>query len=1236
MACDLHSRSKSDAFAFRPPSPLRENASSPCEALESALRSWLSSTPSNEPSDTSSIASGAVNVPSSGEPEQVSIRHGFAALDDAAITIDPRVLVVVARNEAHGPLLAHVARRLSAAGCRAIEAAARAPTSLFREVATQLGLGPLPCNVTDYATALATASRPRLAVVSSLPREGSFDEAVARKLAERRAAVMVFVSASTPPDWATEVFEVGPELAPSDKLRWLMAIAQESESLLRGHDLRALHGRWRGARRRLRDARLGGESGAPDGTSGLSAAALEVVTCVALARRSLPHTAGGVAPLAGVLDELVRANVIIPSPHAIVLDPSVDSAHLEAAASPEARASTIRMLLGETGAFELDPWALARAAELLLPTCPEDADDALDRAGRLARDSRIVADITDSWFAAVEATEDPLRLSLRLRAAERALEAGKPRDALRWCESIGDVESPRARFLMARTLAKLGDLVGARLLLDRIPMADVDDELGAAITIERGELSYLSGDFAAALAEVESALERATSPRTRFAARGVQGKVLLARGDWAAADAHFAAETLDAQSAGETTAELRARLNRGIVQCGMGLLDEARHTFLDVLEDAERFGELRATAFALSNLGVVAYRKRDYVGALRYWEETIRQWDALGARIEGVHPLTNLAELRLRLGLVDNAEHAVLFAQKILSGDRGPAPAAQLRLVAAQVALARGSTELARDELECAMVHARATGNVEYIGAAGLVGARIALADGDVRQAEAFITIATENAKSARAVAELAILRVAHSRALGRPALSIARQALALARAAAEDDLLIDVHALVAACSRDEGDLEAARSHCARAVSIRDRIAGALPADVRDAFHSKPESRELTLLQQSLAETNAVPSAGREPESSSSAPPSAPPSGSTRSPTDELVGADERMRNLAVAIRKAAASDTTVLILGESGTGKELVARALHAASQRASRRLVVVNCAALLDTLLLSELFGHEKGAFTGATARRRGRFELAQGGTLFLDEIGDISPKAQVALLRVLQEGTFERIGGTTTLRTDTRVICATHRDLRTLVKRGAFREDLYYRIRKLTLEVPPLRARVSDIPLLARHLLARVASEQGQKPKLLSRDALEILQRHTWPGNVRELENVLRAAAVFAEGDMITCSDLDAASGDLRVAPAPPSGATIAGAPTANAPARPASEVSLTAVAYAHVRERGVSLHDMKRELERECVTRALEESGGNITRAAGLLGMKRPRVSQLAKQYRLTASVSEEDE
>ena len=221
-------------------------------------------------------------------------------------------------------------------------------------------------------------------------------------------------------------------------------------------------------------------------------------------------------------------------------------------------------------------------------------------------------------------------------------------------------------------------------------------------------------------------------------------------------------------------------------------------------------------------------------------------------------------------------------------------------------------------------------------------------------------------------------------------------------------------------------------------------------------------------------------------------------------------------------------SSSTVLIRGESGTGKELVAEALHRASDRAAGPLVTVNCAALVETLLLSELFGHEKGSFTGAFARRRGRFELAEGGTLFLDEIGDISPRTQVALLRVLQERTFERVGGTTAIRANVRIVCATHRDLRAMVERGEFREDLYYRLRGITLEVPALRARIGDLPRISDHLLARIAAERAEPAKTLAPDALELLARHRWPGNVRELENALRVASLFAESAAITASD------------------------------------------------------------------------------------------------------------
>src|SRR5262249_22465545 len=243
----------------------------------------------------------------------------------------------------------------------------------------------------------------------------------------------------------------------------------------------------------------------------------------------------------------------------------------------------------------------------------------------------------------------------------------------------------------------------------------------------------------------------------------------------------------------------------------------------------------------------------------------------------------------------------------------------------------------------------------------------------------------------------------------------------------------------------------------------------------------------------------------------------------------ELVGDDPAIRGLLAAIKKVARSSSTVLVRGESGTGKELVAEAVHRASDRVNGPLITVNCAALVETLLLSELFGHEKGAFTGAFARRRGRFELAEGGTLFLDEIGDISPRTQVALLRVLQDRTFERVGGVTPLRANVRIVCATHRDLAAMVARGEFREDLYYRLRGVVLEVPALRYRLADLPHLAEAILEVVASERSTKVKRLSPSALDGLCRHPWPGNVRELENALRAAALFAETDVIDLSDL-----------------------------------------------------------------------------------------------------------
>ncbi|MEZ4431532.1 MAG: sigma 54-interacting transcriptional regulator [bacterium] len=242
----------------------------------------------------------------------------------------------------------------------------------------------------------------------------------------------------------------------------------------------------------------------------------------------------------------------------------------------------------------------------------------------------------------------------------------------------------------------------------------------------------------------------------------------------------------------------------------------------------------------------------------------------------------------------------------------------------------------------------------------------------------------------------------------------------------------------------------------------------------------------------------------------------------------QIIGRAPTLYPVFNALDRVAGSDSMVLIRGESGTGKELVAAALHRHSPRADGPFVKVNCAAFVETLLLSELFGHEKGAFTGAISSKKGRFELADGGTLFLDEIGDISPNTQVALLRVLQEGTFERVGGAETLTVDVRVICATHRNLEQMVREGSFRADLYYRLRGIILEVPPLRERRPDIPLLVEHFLARRPGRKGRALRF-GREALASLIAHDWPGNVRELENVVRSVALFADGDVIGLSEL-----------------------------------------------------------------------------------------------------------
>jgi two-component system, NtrC family, response regulator len=305
------------------------------------------------------------------------------------------------------------------------------------------------------------------------------------------------------------------------------------------------------------------------------------------------------------------------------------------------------------------------------------------------------------------------------------------------------------------------------------------------------------------------------------------------------------------------------------------------------------------------------------------------------------------------------------------------------------------------------------------------------------------------------------------------------------------------------------------------------------------------------------------------------------------SPLEGVVASSKAMLEVCQTVEKVAPTNATVLLLGESGTGKELCARALHELSPRAKKRFVAINCAAIPHNLLESELFGYERGAFTGANKQTLGKIECADGGTLFLDEIGDLPLSLQAKLLRFLQERVIERIGGREEIPIDLRVVCATHQDLPAKIRSGEFREDLYYRMAEINVRIPPLRERESDTLLLARTILDQMNLEQGKSLKGFTDDALAALEAHSWPGNVRELKNRLKRAIIMTNGNRITPQDLELET------------------PQSDAPT--------------------FNLREIREQAERQTVLRALTHADGKITRAADLLGISRPTMYDLIHKF-----------
>jgi DNA-binding NtrC family response regulator/tetratricopeptide (TPR) repeat protein len=1158
-------------------------------------------------------------------------------------------------------LAAHVGRRARAAGRASLQIGENAASDPWHELAVRLGV---TTSADPTAVARALAERAASAVV--VVREDVptlWGRSVALDLAAQvdtlgAAGPLVLVLA---PRSASELPGVRhveleePSSRAALRLFWDALASEAGERMVPSlARVEALERWWAAARATPSDA----VAVAPS----LSPGASQLLRRLVLAERPWPaRDAGKLAPLAACA-ELDHAGLVEAGAAGAI----ACAAGARAAADEATRedAAAVADALEVVSPDDPDPWAFARASELHARAGRADrAEAAAVRSLLLAADSTARADFWARWRRTLRLLPPDGAAARLQRSAELGLRVGDVDRALDFArDAVAEAgESHDALLTLGRATAARGDLTTAAIALQKAMERSPGVPARARVAVEMAEVRYLAGDMAEARRHAEAGLAEAGDVATRLGARNVLGKLHLAASAWDEAERHFAADACDAACAGDVSCELRARVNRAIALLSSSRRDEARVMLTAVLEDGERQGELRAISFALANLAAIATLKHEYGEALRLSERSIEVRRRIGERLGLARVIVNLADLRLRVGLIDEAEQALGFG-RLACGPGMPATrAVHFALVAARVHLARGRTLEGSVEIGAAIAGAAHSTDGALRGECHRVAARIALEDGDLARASDAIEKARPETGAGRR-AELAVLSAALLRARGEAFDEAVREALALARETDDLEAGMEAHVLAHLAAAGAGDGRRAAAHLEAALAVRERLARSIPEALRGRFLARRDLAELARLEEAAAESNGgcdrcgdpacpgcapattrsvdadrafVRGASREPSSRASAPAPA---------LERMVGHHPAMLSLATAIRKVAQTDATVLVHGESGTGKELVAEALHELGPRRAGPLVKVNCAALVETLLLSELFGHEKGSFTGAAARRRGRFEMAEGGTLFLDEIGDISARTQVALLRVLQDRTFERVGGTTPIRANVRVVCATHRDLRAMVARGEFREDLYYRLRGVVLEVPALRQRIEDLPLVAAALLARIGAERGEPPKRLSQAAVEGLAAHAWPGNVRELDNALRAATVFAEGSTVELDDLAANVEGLRAlrpanAPAaqpfrpgtdpafatgvvPPSApAPSADAPLATAPGPQGSPVD---VAYTHIRA-GVSLGEMKRLIERDCIARALGESSGNITRAAALLGMKRPRLSQLVKQY-----------
>jgi DNA-binding NtrC family response regulator/tetratricopeptide (TPR) repeat protein len=874
-------------------------------------------------------------------------------------------------------------------------------------------------------------------------------------------------------------------------------------------------------------------------------------------------------------------------------------------------------LLSETGAAGLED-AVAVAEHLLRAQTGEDAVDAAVLAGERLEITFGYDRAIDLYRRAyLQTARDDVKALLEARLCELERLVGD------YGAALANAEKLRARKPDAESVRRVAQLHVLRDELDlalhaldsAFALAGDDRAEAARVRAARAEAHFQKGESARAKADCAEAMtlgEDDLDVQERLAVQNTLGKVLLAEGSYLAAADTFASNVREARNAGRAFEECRALYNLGICQLRLGNSGEAQLRYQAALKVAEAAGDHRNRAFCLQNLGVLAHWKNDYATALGYFHDAVSAFKKIGQRARLAWLALDLASVYLDLNAVDRAQAMLTLAEK-LALNEGSTPAA----VAIDREMLSGRILQHKSELDRAEGHfeearRRAAGAEEHereIEATLHLG-RIDLLRGQVAQAAARLGAVTTPASQGTRARMLLLqgeIEVARGEALS--ARRVLLEAAELFHRLGDLEGEWRAHLMLGRAAAARSDQPEAERRYRAAKAIDERVRERVPDDYREAHDNDPLRRELD---RALGLPRVLPMVTR---------PRLVPVAEERSRYPKIVGKSARLQQVFSLLDKLAPHDSLVLIRGESGTGKELVADALHAGSARRDRAFIKVNCGALVETLLLSELFGHERGAFTGAMARKKGRFEAADGGTIFLDEIGDISPKTQVALLRVLQEREFERVGGNLPIKVDVRILCATNRNLEQMVARGEFREDLYYRLKGIQIELPSLRERPQDIAMLAESFLARVAEERGGR-KHLHPDALELLTNYAWPGNVRELENVIRSVSLFADGPVIGVKDFADYTEVFRrvdTLPAPPVETSPDGEP---------------ASAWARLGAEKLSLKELKTRIEIECIREALSAESGNITKAAVRLGMKRPRLSQLIKQYRIAASGDDE--